>query len=136
MQPVKRIALAAALVLAGAAGCSDQTPHEANTKDYLELRTKLNGVLATVQDEASLEAALPRLEALNQRIKLNVEAQAALGAEAEEQRRKALAKFKSEIEAQSHAFGDHISRIRKIEGLSPEALRKLLDAIKDVPPES
>ncbi len=134
---MRRIIFLTALVLAGAAaGCSERNPHEANTKGYLELRTELNGVLGTVQDEASLEAALPRLEALNQRIRLNLETGAELGKEAEEQRRKALARFKSDLEAQSRAFGDHIRRIQKIESLSSGALQKLLEAIKDVPPES
>ncbi len=126
-----------ALALAGvAAGCSERNPHEANTKDYVELRAELNGVLGAIQDEASLEAALPRLEALNQRIKLNVEARADLGAEAEEARRKALGRFKAEMEAQGRAFGGHIRRIQKMDGLPADALQKLFEAIKDVPPES
>jgi len=125
----------AALVLAGlTGGCSE--PYESNTKNYLDLRTELNELLATVQDEASLDAALPRIEDLNRRIESNVAEREHLGKQTDTERRKALIRHQEAMKAQSMVYGAHMKRIDGIEGLPKDARQKLHEALKNVPPDS
>jgi flagellar biosynthesis/type III secretory pathway protein FliH len=57
-----------AFVAIGLSGCGGD-PHEAAMRDMVSLLEEFNAELATVEDEASLEAALPKLKAITARAK-------------------------------------------------------------------
>ena len=116
------LVLCLAALLAG--GCADQ--HEKNLEEQLKLLTELNEVLAGIQDKASLDVAISKLERLNDLIKANEEQ-----AEKLEGRRELRVEYKEKLDAERKKFGAHIARIDK---MGKEFFETRSKAMKDIPP--
>jgi len=66
---IKKLTMVALLVsLTPLVGCGPSDPHERVTEDLMDGMEEITGVLATVTDKASAEAAKPKLEALGTRM--------------------------------------------------------------------
>ncbi len=113
-----------------AAGCSNEQDEIAKTE--LELLGELNDVLESVTDGASVEMAIPKLEALNERFK-------ELAARPERQRRltgeereRGIRKHGEALLEQSRIAGAHIRRIFESEAISKQDADRIVAAMKDI----
>jgi hypothetical protein len=117
------------VLVLGLTGCGSDR-YEAKQLEELELLKELNGVLATVTDEASLDAAVPRLEALNARFEALEAERTAPGPKEEARRRELLAKYADKLKEQQAELGRHVARI---DAMGKAFLDKRSKAMKDVP---
>ena len=126
-------ALAPVLLLV-AAGCSGH--HEENTRDQIALYDDLNEALDTVRDDASLEAALPKLRELNAEFQALREQRELDPKLPKGERGKGIARHGETLRRQSEMFGLHVRRILESETISKEKADRLFEAIQDLDPES
>ncbi len=118
---VKRLVALVTCVAALTAGCSNEQDDIVETE--LELFDELNDVLESITDGASVEMAIPKLEALNERFK-------ELAARPERQRRltgeereRGITKHGEALLERSRIAGGHIRRIFETEAISKKRCR-------------
>jgi hypothetical protein len=116
-------------------GCGRGTPtHESLTQDMIGMMNEQADVLAAVKDEASANAAKPKLEALAEKAKAMKQAADKLGEpvkEVEEQLRK---KFEPEMQKVAQRVMSEMMRIMSQPALKQalqDSLKKMQDAFKD-----
>jgi hypothetical protein len=117
------------LIAALSSGCADK--YDKAQAERVALLQELNKALDGVTDETSLDAALPELQALNDRIKANTDQQKMIGEPSAERAKELKAKYADKLKKESEIFGAQMLRIARIKGKD-----RLLSAIKDVNAES
>ena len=125
--------LSVSLLVGFAAGCADK--HEKNQGRLVSLLKELNGVLETISDKASLEAGLPELERVCDRIRVNLRERDEMGDPPKERGSRLAERFGPLLREQSHIMGRHMARIHKIDADDQPLRARRFQAMQDIPPE-
>jgi hypothetical protein len=116
---IKRLTIAAMLLsLTLMIGCGPSDPHERVIEDAIDCWEKTIEILVTVTDKASAEAAKPKLEAIEKRIRTLAKQEDEVG-KPDEAKRKALAgKYEERVQGVLMKTVKEMTRVRRIPGCS------------------
>ena len=127
------VAVAVLLLVGLFGGCADK--YETNEKEHLELLKELNKVLATAHDKDSLQAAIPLLAELNERIRVNIQEREAMTDLPKKRANKLRDKYSDRLKQQSEILGAHMREIDEIDKDDKTLRKQRQDAMKDIPPD-
>ncbi len=127
------VAIAVLLLVGLVGGCADK--YETNEKEHLELLKELNKVLATANDKDSLQAAIPLLAALNERIRVNIQERDAMTDPSKKRADKLRDKYSDRLKQESEILGAHMREIDEIDKGDKTLRKQRQDAMKDIPPD-
>jgi len=127
------VAIAVLLLVGLVGGCADK--YETNEKEHLELLKELNKVLATAKDKDSLQAAIPLLAALNERIRVNIQERDAMTDPSKKRADKLRDEYSDRLKQESEILGAHMREIDEIDKGDKTLRKQRQDAMKDIPPD-
>ena len=108
-----------------ACGCDSKPTHESVTKERIDKVQELADVLKTIKDEASFEAAKPKLEKLKKEVDELKKKTDALGKPPPEVVKKLEEKYQKDLEK---AQGELLAQMMRI-GADPKIAPRLKDAM-------
>jgi hypothetical protein len=111
-----------------ASGCGDS--HEAVTREMLSAQQELCAVLDTVADDASAQAALPRVKEISDRLQSLRRRSDALGPPPAEIRVSLYARYKKEMLETEAAVQRHFARLDPLQALP---LQDALNVMPSIP---
>ncbi len=117
------LALAALAVVVLVSGCKDK--YESATDEMLGCLKEVNAVLAGVKDEASVQAAKPKLEKLGERMKTLSERVKAMEKPSKEREEQLQKKYETEMQGVMKDLMGHMMRLMSIKGA--EDLQKVFE---------
>jgi hypothetical protein len=113
------------------AACNGGSPtHESVTKDMISMMEEQADILATITDEASFEAAKPKLDALKEKADTLKAATEKLGDPSKDVEEQLKKKYEPRVKEVSQKLMKEMQRLM----MSPAIAGKLQEALKDLAP--
>lgn len=128
---IEKLTIAALMLsLMPLSGCGSSDPHEQAIVEMIDTMEEMSGILATVTDEASAEAAKPKLEAVSKRMQASKDNMEKIG-KPDKAKEEAL-KEKYE-ERMKEVMGKMMKESMRVM-MNPEFNKVLADAMKGAKP--